>query len=71
MSSEFNPGRNVVQFDSDGSKIAALLFLPDDYATGTYLSDRRRDPAGYWRQRADRLGLRESLFKTRLCGLGL
>ena len=35
MSSEFKPGRNTVEFDSDGSKIAAHLYLPDDYSAGT------------------------------------
>ena len=34
MSSQFNPGKNAVQFESEGQKVAALLFLPDDYAAG-------------------------------------
>ena len=34
MSSQFNPGKNAVQFESEGHKVAALLFLPDDYAAG-------------------------------------
>ena len=35
MSSEFKPGKNTVEFHSDGSKIAAHLYLPDDYSAGT------------------------------------
>ena len=30
----FQAGRNVVSFSSDGEKIAAHLFMPDDYETG-------------------------------------
>jgi fermentation-respiration switch protein FrsA (DUF1100 family) len=29
--SDLKPGKNLVSFKSEGSKIAALLFLPDDY----------------------------------------
>ena len=34
MSSEFTAGKNIVQFDSDGQRVAAHLFLPEDYAAG-------------------------------------
>ena len=34
MSSQFNPGKNSVQFESEGQKVAAHLFLPDDYDAG-------------------------------------
>ncbi|MFS2317853.1 alpha/beta hydrolase [Maricaulis sp. D1M11] len=34
MSKQFKPGKNAVEFDSDGHKISAHLFLPDDYDPG-------------------------------------
>ena len=34
MSSQFTPGKNIVHFDSEGQKVAAHLYLPDDYSTG-------------------------------------
>ena len=30
----FKPGKNIVQFESEGQKVAAHLFLPDDYEAG-------------------------------------
>ena len=32
--STFKPGKNIVQFGSEGQKVAAHLFLPDDYEAG-------------------------------------
>ena len=32
--SAFTPGKNIIQFESEGHKVAALLFLPDDYGAG-------------------------------------
>ena len=34
MSSEFTSGKNIVQFESEGNKVAAHLYLPDDYGVG-------------------------------------